>query len=303
LSGNESVDQFSSPFTSALLWNRLWPNPSFPLGIVPGILIVSLPLLILVVWKVSRALHEWHYFRLLGLATIGVVLLIGGLVVSVKIGGGTNLHNMDAFMVILMVVGVYLAFDRHAKEPDAGYQQAWEIPPFLLTLIVLVPIVFALGSGGSAKSPNTERAWEVIGLIDTRIERVLRDGGEVLFISQRQLLMFNMLASAPQLVPEYEQLFLMEMAISHNRPYLEQLYQDLESQRFDLIITDPIFLVEKVEGQDPLAAENNAWLEEVAQPVLCAYGYEKTYRDVGVQVLAPRPQIICDVNHAHSADQ
>jgi hypothetical protein len=131
----------------------------------------------------------------------------------------------------------------------------------------------------------------------------LRDGGEVLFISQRQLLMFNMLASAPQLVPEYEQLFLMEMAISHNRPYLEQLYQDLESQRFDLIITDPIFLVEKVEGQDPLAAENNAWLEDVAQPVLCAYGYEKTYRDVGVQVLAPRPQIICDVNHAHSADQ
>ncbi|MEJ2512859.1 MAG: hypothetical protein P8Y72_14840, partial [Anaerolineales bacterium] len=44
-SGNPEEVFFSS-FTSYLLWDRLFPNPSYPIGILPHILLVTGPLLV-----------------------------------------------------------------------------------------------------------------------------------------------------------------------------------------------------------------------------------------------------------------
>ena len=41
------------------------------------------------------------------LLLILLIFFAGGIVVSVKIGGGSNLHNMDAFLVFLLVAAVY----------------------------------------------------------------------------------------------------------------------------------------------------------------------------------------------------
>ncbi|NUQ86686.1 MAG: hypothetical protein HUU11_18460, partial [Anaerolineales bacterium] len=40
-SGNDDVTAFGSSFTSQLIWSRLLPNETFPMGILPGILLVS----------------------------------------------------------------------------------------------------------------------------------------------------------------------------------------------------------------------------------------------------------------------
>jgi hypothetical protein len=37
ISGNSDIRTFGSSFTSDLLWNRLLPNDTFPMGILPGI--------------------------------------------------------------------------------------------------------------------------------------------------------------------------------------------------------------------------------------------------------------------------
>ena len=60
--------------------------------------------------------------------------------------------------------------------------------------------------------------------------------GEVLFINERQLLTFGMIPNVP-VVSEDEVVSLMEMAISGNRPYLTQFYQDLANHRFAAIVT------------------------------------------------------------------
>ena len=55
LSGNaDNIEAFASSFFSALLWYRLWPNDSYALGVVPGILIVSGPLLLILIVAARR---------------------------------------------------------------------------------------------------------------------------------------------------------------------------------------------------------------------------------------------------------
>ncbi|TAK13016.1 MAG: hypothetical protein EPO32_06570 [Anaerolineae bacterium] len=294
LSGNQDVRQFGSAFTSDLLWNRLLPSPSFPLGILPGILIVLAPLVALAVWGVRRQRAAWHPIRLLGLAAVGLALFVSGLVVSVKIGGGTNLHNMDASMLLVMIAGVYVLFGRNAAEPDAAVSAPiW--PGGLLALAVMIPVALAVRTGGQWPERDHSAAQAAIADIDTRLARELRPRDEVLLISQRQLLIFDMLETDFALVPEYEQIFLMEMAISSNQAYLNQFYTDLHEQRFRFILSDRLFKREKSEDADSLAEENNAWLHNVVEPVLCAYYIEKTYSGINVQVLMPRAQMVCDV--------
>ena len=79
---------------------------------------------------------------MLGLPAILAVFFVGGLVVSVKIGGGTNLHNMDAYMLILLVVGAYLYYGMVAAEGEGriGVKPPWP----LLAVIVVLPVVYAL---------------------------------------------------------------------------------------------------------------------------------------------------------------
>ncbi len=116
-SGN-NAREFTSSFSSDLLWYRLWPSPTYPVGILPGILLVSLPLW-MVVWQSLRRSPSnqpvWrlvHPIRWIGLFTILLVLFAGGLVVSVKIGGGSNLHNMDAYLSLLLVAVSWIAFNK-----------------------------------------------------------------------------------------------------------------------------------------------------------------------------------------------
>jgi len=287
-SGNPDPSQFSSPFTSALLWERLWPNAGFPLGILPGILLVSTTLLAVAALLRQRqpraGLGLW---RSIAAAALLLLFFVGGLVVSVKIGGGTNLHNMDAYVVLLLVAGSALAFGAYAPDENRKPSLPFKIPAGLLAALLIIPICFAVLSGAPLSLPAQQEAADVLAQIQAAADKVMADGGEVLFISQRHLLTFHLVDDVP-LVHEYEKLFLMEMAISHNRAYLGQFAEDVDRQRFALIITDPLFNNIVDVSQDPLAPENNAWVRNVGRPLLCAYEPIASFSNPAIQLLIPR---------------
>lgn len=288
-SGN-SPDLFSSSFTSDLLWYRLLPNPTYRLGILPSIALVSLPLVGAILRQLYWRWSSYHIIRMLGLPAILFVLLLGGVIVSLKIGGGSNLHNLDAYLVLLLVIGSYisLGFFTEDEAPD-NYRM---VPPLsnksLIAAIVAVPVFFAISSGGQLPARNLEEADKAIQTIKDAIYEVNADKGDVLFISQRHLLTFSDIQNV-QLVPEYEKVFLMEMAMSENEKYLNDFYNDLEDHRFKLIITDTLKI--QYQGRThSFGEENDAWVSNVSEPVLCFYEPMKTLSELETQILVPRDQ-------------
>lgn len=285
-SGVADSSQFGSAFTSALLWQRLLPNGAFPPGVLLGIALVSAPSLV-AVWLRSRSQQPLlGFWRALGILALIAVFFIGGLVVSVKIGGGTNLHNMDAYLILLWVLAATLLFGtvaREARKPAARLA----LPAWLTAAAVSVPVLFAVYTGGPLNLPPRSVVDQALVQIRQLTEGAAADGSEVLFISQRHLLTFHMVEGVP-LVHEYEKLFLMEMAISNNRAYLGRFWDDIDDQRFAYIITDPLNTNIYEEHEDTLSAENNAWVRQISKPVLCAYEALVTYPELGIQVLQPR---------------
>ena len=283
LSGVREISQFGSAFTSSLLWERLLPNDAFPLGIFLGIALVSAPLFVLL-WLRVRRKNPLGLWRAIGVAALLAVFFAGGLVVSVKIGGGTNLHNMDGFMALLWITASLLAFGEIVSVSKLA---RLKVPASLTVSLVAVPILFAVFSGAPLNLPTQKSSDQDLIQIQQLADEALGKGGDVLFISQRHLLTFHLIKNVP-LVPEYEKLFLMEMAISNNQTYLANFQHDIDQQRFTLIITDPLFGKIEDFDEDVLAPENNAWVRNVSRPILCAYEPVVTYADLNIQILTPR---------------
>jgi len=287
-SGNVgNLAAFGSSFTSDLLWERLWPNPTFPLGVVPGILIISAPMIAVIVYALRGRLTAWHPVRLLGLAGMLGILFAGGLVVSVKIGGGGDLHNMDAYITLLGIIGAYLFFDRPVLDKTvSGYHPSLLIGYFAL----LVPVGFAILSVTVPKPHDNIRAAKDLQDLRRIVTQASSEGRQVLFINQRHLLADGSITGVP-LIPDYELVTLNEMAMSNNQPYLNQFYTDLHKHRFGLIVASRQNL-DPQPSKYPFAAENNAWLKKIAIPLMCEYQID-TVLSVGVAIMSPRESSIC----------
>jgi hypothetical protein len=282
VSGTEA-GQFGSSLESPLLWYRLLPSDTYPLGVLPGIVMASLPLFLLIGYLWRGRLSRNEGFRLIGVGAILSVLFGGGILVSVKIGGGSNLHNLDAFLVALMVLGVHVAMglwrSRESVVRETGY------PSSLVILAIWMPIFFTIGMGKPLRRFDMDRAQQSLVKIQSIVNPVTSQGGEVLFVSQRHLLPFDVIKDV-ELVPEYETVFLMEMAMSRNRKYLDQFHHDLETHLYDLIVVDT--LATQIQSRDHnFAEENNAWVEEVSYPILCHYMVIETLREPPLQFFVP----------------
>lgn len=269
LSGNaNNLEAFASSFSSALLWYRLWPNDSYSLGVVPGILIVSGPLLAILI----AAFWQWrslHPMRWLGIISIVLVLFAGSLVVSTKIGGGGDLHNMDAYAVLIGTVAAYLISGRVAVEEGAAPLQIRSQPIFAAAL--LMPMLFVI----PLLSPYREFHADINEAAHRQLVETVNEvgkSGPVLFINERQLVALGDV-DVP-LVADYEVVTLMEMAMSGNQPYLDRFYSDLTSQRFAAIIATRQNRIIKKEG--PLFEENNVWNTRVSPYILCTYHSDMT---------------------------
>lgn len=286
-SGNPS-EQFSSSFSSDLLWDRLFPSATYPLGILPAAVLASLPLLVVIIGYLLKRKSSLHWLRALGVTAILVVLFLGGLVVSVKIGGGSNLHNLDAYLAMLLVVAGYAYFNQISLEETTGslvtepYRPSW----LVTTLIVLLPVLFTLSAAAGEKLPTQQEARQAILAIQEAVDQSIAQDKPVLFISQRQLLMFNMV-HGPQMYPDYENVFLMEMAMANNLTYLGTFSELIKNQTFGLIISDPL-KISYQDRSDSFGEENNAWVDRVARVILCAYEPKETIKAVRTQILIPR---------------
>lgn len=288
ISGNTNLEAFASSFTSALLWYRWWPSATNPIGIVPGTAIVSFPLLALILWRMRTQPGTLHWLRLTALVTMLTLLLVGGLVVSTKIGGGGDLHNMDAYMVLLSLLGAY--FGRGAVSPERRFERAAPAAPWsIAALVVTVPVAFSLLRMASPFRYDAAAAAADLGALQQEIGQ-LGTSGEVLFMYERQLLTFGMVPKV-DLVPEDEVVTLMEMAISGNEAYLHRYYSDLKSHRFSAIVAHPQNL--GVETGD-FIEENDAWNRLVAQPLLCNYKPLLTLNYSKIQILVPRARACPD---------
>jgi uncharacterized membrane protein YsdA (DUF1294 family) len=265
LSGNaENAKAFTSSFTSDLIWSRLWPNELYPLGIVWGILLVSGPLLAVLV----LALRQWqklHPIRWAGILSILLVLFAGGLVVSVKIGGGGDLHNMDGFAALLSVAAfLFIGGQVRAESaPDAEQVQirpGWPV----MAVAALIPLFFLIPM--LSPRPVFDRELDQASLQTLKMQ-VEAAEGPVLFINQRHLLTFGKINTP--LVPDYETVTLMETAMSNNQQVLEQFYDDLRENRFAMIVSGRQNLLLKTEGA--FIEEDNTWKTLISPYILCYY--------------------------------
>lgn len=282
LSGNPA-EQFGSSFTSDLLWYRLFPNPTYPGGLLRTAILVSLPLGMVILYHLWQQRRVYNWLRLLGLGAILLILLAGGLVVSVKIGGGSNLHNLDAYLVLLWLAGAYAWYG--ALEPDAPRPRPLHTFEPLAWAVLAMPLSIALILG----APYTPRDLAADRADLDKLRRALADApGEVLFITQRQLLTFNEVEGIA-LQPDYEVVFLMEMVMGNNQPYLQEFYQRLESHQYAYIISGSLSLSTKGR-QFPFGEENDVWNARVNQPLWCTYAPVLTLKRLDVQVLAPRQE-------------
>jgi hypothetical protein len=285
----------STAMSQPLLWYRLFPNATNPDGILLELIIATLPLIALLIWLIVR--KSWSPNWLQSLAYIGASLgfLAMGLVASVKIGGGNNLHNLDMFLITLAIISA-LAF---RDVTTAGYPSPSVLHPppaprnegspvimGLLAILICLPAWNAVKGGAPLELPPQEEIQQGLQKLSGQIEKA-QPNGEILFIDQRQLLTFGVLQGV-DLVPDYEKKYMMDQAMAGNAAYFEDFYHDLENKRFSLIITEPLWRRKQGDVYS-FNEENNAWVKWVVKPLFCYYTPIIRLSDVRIQMLVPNP--------------
>jgi len=284
ISGNAGNAQaFTSSFTSDLLWYRLGPNENFPLGVIPAILIISGPLIAAIVFA-ARRWKSLHTIRWLGLIAMLLALFAGSAVVSTKIGGGGDLHNMDAYAALIGIVGLYFFSGRVQVEPGETPLQIRSAPVYMVALIIPLLILIP-GLSPYPKyweSRNQEAHQQLVSVVNEAGKN-----GPVLFINDRQLLALGDV-NVP-LVYDYEVVTLMEMAMSGNQAYLNRFYNDLANHRFSAIVATKQNTGIKIAGS--FAEENNVWNTYVSPYILCYYESGTTIEADGTRLEVYMPRI------------
>jgi hypothetical protein len=274
----------STTFSQELLWYRLLPNATYTNGVLLSLVLATVPLIILLTWMAFS--RRWQVNWLQGMAYITACLVTFGvgLVASVKIGGGSNLHNLDMFLITLVVLTGLMLRGVGVFTPIQW--PAWTRA--LLVLVLFFPVWGAVQQGAPLDLPPRQVADKALQTIRVAVAEAELQG-EILFMDQRQLLAFGDIVGVP-LVSDYEKKYVMDMAMAGDAQFFEDFYRDLADQRFSLIISEPIKLADK-SAADSFGEENNAWVEWVARPLLCYYRPLETIKAVRVELLVPRADI------------
>jgi hypothetical protein len=293
-----------------LLWYRLLPNSTYNNGILLSLLLAVTPLIIILIYLSTKRFWPLSTLQKLSLILPLLAFLAVGLVASTKIGGGGDLHNMDMFLIGLLFTGA-LAWQNGGSD----WIQNVSVIPGLMKIVIIALIVnssigpllemrsYNLGKDTSwlktlSDAPN-ENSMEMLPtqaevdsalqLIQSEVDKAKLQG-EVLFMDQRQLLTFGQTTNVP-LVAEYEKKLLMNQALSGDAAYFKGFYADLASQRFSLIISEPLRTPIK-DSSFQFGEENNAWVKWVSAPVLCYYEPLTTIKAVNVQILVPNKNAV-----------
>jgi len=316
--GNSGLTFFDSVINiitvQPLLWYRLLPNSTYGNGILFALLLAITPLLIILIYLSVNKLWLLNRVQKLALILPLLAFLVVGLVASVKIGGGGDLHNMDMFLIGLLFTGA-LAWQNGGRD---WLQNSQVIPSFMKVVIVILLVNSSIGPLLEMRSfsfgeeafrlttltdiasesdlemlPIQEDVDSALQIIQSEVDKAKLQG-EVLFMDQRQLLTFGYITGVP-LVPDYEKKLLMNQALTGDANYFNGFYTDLAAKRFSLIVTEPLHTpVQDTSFQ--FGEENNAWVKWVSGPVLCYYEPLTTIKTVRVQLLVPS-KTVSDCSH------
>jgi len=237
---------------------------------------------------ISRRWHlDWVQKVALWGALIGFFAI--GLVISTKIGGGGDLHNLDMFLITALVAVVLglMSLDFNSM---LGKWPAWAVG-LVLYLIFWVTYPFTPLSPGSdyhpfLELPKQEQVADALSMTENEVAKYAQSG-EVLFMDDRQLLVFGYIPAIP-FIPEYEKKYMMDQAMASNAIYFQPYYDDLANKRFALIVTEPLKTRRREDLGGPFSEENDAWVLWVSNPTLCFYEPIYTSTEVNVQLLVPR---------------
>lgn len=292
-----------------LLWYRLLPNSTYSLGVLLGLLLAVCPLGILLIYLVHKKMWALNGWQKAAILLPLLAFLAVGLVVSTKIGGGGDLHNLDMFLIgLLFAAGVAWAKFNPQWTGNGHGVPAWmRLSLFLLVALPAFNALFSMQPLLYARDVSRLQALtgiedpRLIGLLPAReeiessldrIRAVVAEAqarGEVLFMDQRQLLTFGYIQGVP-LVAEYEKKHLMDQAMGNAAASVfDQFYRDLAAHRFALIVSEPLHTPIQNEEYG-FGEENNAWVKWVSRPLLCYYQAEVTLRDLRVQLLVPKTE-------------
>ena len=271
-----------------LLWYRLLPNPTLGPGIVLLTVMTTAPLFALLVYRLYSRPAKLDGFQSLALWGALLGFLGAGMVISTKIGGGGDLHNLDMYIGTL-VAAAMLALASQARLPDVKSWPAWALAA--LCFLALLPVhpftPFHPSAGYHARLdlPSRGDVDQALSEIQSAVDKYTQRG-EVLFMDQRQLLTFGYVNPVP-FVPEYEKKYMMDQAMASNAAYFQPYYRDLASKRFSLIVTEPLKV--NLKGESGIfSEENDLWVIWVSAPTLCFYEPIMDDRAVGVMMLVPR---------------
>jgi hypothetical protein len=269
-------------FSQPLLWYRLLPNVTYKPGILLGFLIAVGACLILIGWLVLSKRWVMDWLQLVSFAGTGITLFAAGIVASTKIGGGSNLHNLDMFLVTLVfVIGIYFAAGNEFKP---GKWPLWA--QTLVLIAILVPAWAPLTRVPSLNLPAEEDVQIALEKIQRKANQA---DGDVLFIDQRQLLTFGYIQDI-ELIPDYEKKYIMDQAMAGNEEFFRGFYRDLADKRFALIVSEILFTRQQ-DRTSAFGEENNVWVAWVSEPLLCYYKPSETMKKVGIQLLVPAAEI------------
>jgi hypothetical protein len=314
-SGGVTLDFVSTSLsTQSLLWYRLFPNATYGPGILLALILACMPLIVVLLHLAKTRSWILNHWQKLAIVLPLFAFLVVGLIVSTKIGGGGDLHNMDMFIIGLMFAGamawrnggyqwitsptampVWIRFAILAMIVLPGYIPLVSTRPMSIkadieVVATLADIVLVNPAADSLPStlPSEAEVMEDLSWIQSKVAEAAPHG-DILFIDQRQLLTFGYIQGIP-LFPEYDKKVLIDQALSENASYFETFYRDLAAQRFSLIISNPLHQRIKTESAD-FGEENNAWVKWVSSPILCYYEPLYTLKKVDIQLLTPRQDI------------
>lgn len=267
-----------------MLWDRLFPNPTYAPGILLGAIWVGLPVMLFIFWAWKSKVWQPNWLQALPVVGLSGLFLVLGVIVSVKIGGGSNLHNLDMLWVTLALVAGWI----WKQWMNRNFEGLFEKKSFLavLCLTIIIPFTSLVESGHPLRLPENYLVQGSLETIQYEVAKAQKKG-DVLFIDQRQLLTFGYVKGLP-LVADYEKKYLMDQALSENTEYLNEFHAKLENKQYSLIISEPMRKSYADESIRNFAEENNAWVGWISRPLLKYYKPLVTLDEVGVQLLIPR---------------
>jgi hypothetical protein len=262
-----SINAVNFALDQGLLWYRLLPNATYGQGVILGLAQALIPILIIVAFLLSTDRWDIHLWQKIILSSILLTFTFVGLIMSAKIGGGGDLHNLDMLLIGMLFVSA-IAWKNGGREL---FIDAKLLPAFIKVVMVILLIApglrFAIEMKPLLRRSTQEEIATALKAIRDQVETLATDS-QVLLMDQRQLLTFGYIQTP--LIVEYEKKYVMDQALVGNQAYFHEYYLKLSEGYYDLIISEPLNTRERGSG-DIFGEENDAWVEWVSVPTLCFY--------------------------------